>query len=354
MSGSDPPAAPAMAAPGAAAAEPAAAAGPAGGGGGRSPAADSDSSEDGLPPMDAYWASMLNVSKVAEPLPPPKVWKQVAEELSRRGRGRGSDDGRGGCSGRSAFRGGRGYANSGSMPMGPGYPHSAGIGKGKSRKAPKGGLHSFQRLASDRVGDFVAWAKDPDAADGSRPPPRERSRSPRHVESGRLEDFMSWAKEQEAKQELRESMEDEAIAHFNSFMSWAADETGPDHESAESNHKFIQAKKQEEGDEYVHKEDINVTDNAKEDVDLNGLVLQEAVEADTANLCDADLKGLVLQECTGVAATNDSSASQPIHAEVKGADVLECKQQEDAAGPGPPLAEDRWHRKREEDSDTDG
>ncbi|CAE8597369.1 unnamed protein product, partial [Polarella glacialis] len=88
------------------------------GGGGSSSSED----EDG-PPLDPYWASMLNISAVAAPLPPPKAPKPG--EAQAKGKGSGGKGGKGG---------------------------------GKGKKGAKGG--AAPRSQANDIGDFVAWAKE--------------------------------------------------------------------------------------------------------------------------------------------------------------------------------------------------
>merc|ERR1712232_938214 len=89
----------------------------------------------------------------------------------------------------------------------------------------------------DDVGDFFTWAKDPNTEDGSRPPPRDRSRSPRRGggcdEGGpgsgkQLADFISWARTKtEAKGEPPED-DDDGPGGINTFMEWATRSPSPD------------------------------------------------------------------------------------------------------------------------------
>lgn len=161
------------------------------------PASGDDSSDDdddmGLPPMNTYWASLLNVSKVADPLPPPPK----AAPKTNRSRGEwwrtGKDGGKG--------------------------------GKGKG-KYGKGRWQS--RMHSDGIGDFVAWAKDPRAADGG----RDSSRSPHRRQGSRnLESFMTWAMEDETSMG-KEELEDEGPGDsINNFMAWATEGPMGDAES---------------------------------------------------------------------------------------------------------------------------
>lgn len=166
-------------------------------------ASDSESSDDG-PPLDSYWAAMLNVSKTADPLPPPKMLtKAELDERKNRERGKGEK-------GRKGDWKGKGYGKFGAHPYGPwGYMNMKGW-KGGKRAPPR---------AND-IGDFVAWAKDPAAEDGSRG--RERSRSPRRQRDAEgLESFMSWARDERG---VKEEPHPEGPGDgLNSFLAWAAE-----------------------------------------------------------------------------------------------------------------------------------
>eukprot|EP00928_Gymnodinium_smaydae_P063019 TRINITY_DN46724_c0_g1_i1.p1 TRINITY_DN46724_c0_g1~~TRINITY_DN46724_c0_g1_i1.p1 ORF type:complete len:258 (-),score=47.51 TRINITY_DN46724_c0_g1_i1:102-875(-) len=166
------------------------------------PAAGADDSSDdsmdsdGLPALDPYWTSKLNVTKVSEPLPPLKPG--TTDGSSGGGKGKG------------------GYGKGGRPPLG-----AKGKGKGKA----------FQR---DDVGDFFSWARDPGAEDGSRPAPRDRSRSPRRGPAGgenngtRLETFLSWARSgTETKKEEPMEESNPGASDLNSFMQWAARSPSP-------------------------------------------------------------------------------------------------------------------------------
>eukprot|EP00929_Paragymnodinium_shiwhaense_P015007 TRINITY_DN123000_c0_g1_i1.p1 TRINITY_DN123000_c0_g1~~TRINITY_DN123000_c0_g1_i1.p1 ORF type:complete len:293 (+),score=92.06 TRINITY_DN123000_c0_g1_i1:92-970(+) len=188
-------------------------------------AADSDSDDsDGLPPLDGYWSSVLNVSKVADPLSTSKLL-QLAREGQDEMRSKGGRD------------------------KGKGKGLGFGLGKGK-----KGGRKGRNRDVSD-ITDFFAWISDPATEDGSRPQPeakeggRDRSRSPRRedgkgVKGGkefffkgkgkgkfkadnrtdgeRLEDFLSWAKDMsEVKKEKNNDGEEDEDPDLNNFMAWA-------------------------------------------------------------------------------------------------------------------------------------
>eukprot|EP00429_Kryptoperidinium_foliaceum_P084545 CAMPEP_0176210036 /NCGR_PEP_ID=MMETSP0121_2-20121125/13937_1 /TAXON_ID=160619 /ORGANISM="Kryptoperidinium foliaceum, Strain CCMP 1326" /LENGTH=241 /DNA_ID=CAMNT_0017549057 /DNA_START=50 /DNA_END=772 /DNA_ORIENTATION=- len=136
-------------------------------------ASDSDSS-DGLPPLDPYWAAKLNVTNTAAPLPPPKMLspEELAREKERERQAKARGRGKGG----------------------------KGDGKGGKGKGWKGGGKRPGGVRPNDIGDFVAWARDPQAEDGSRR--LDRSRSPRR--QGRaegLEGFMSWARDRDAEEE---------------------------------------------------------------------------------------------------------------------------------------------------------
>mmetsp|Transcript_61987 Transcript_61987/g.134374 ORF Transcript_61987/g.134374 Transcript_61987/m.134374 type:complete len:369 (+) Transcript_61987:198-1304(+) len=164
-------------------------------------AADSSSDDDGMPPLDAYWAAKLNVSKVSDPLPAAKLVATGQTRSDGRGKGKGGKDK------------GKGYTLVPPVVMGPMGPMWNPLPvKGGWKKGWKGSSRP-----SDNIGDFVAWAKDPTTEDGT----RDRSRSPtRRHESKCLEQFISWARDEDAvKAETKE--EDEAGTTLSSFMAWA-------------------------------------------------------------------------------------------------------------------------------------
>eukprot|EP00927_Polykrikos_kofoidii_P063039 TRINITY_DN57847_c0_g1_i1.p1 TRINITY_DN57847_c0_g1~~TRINITY_DN57847_c0_g1_i1.p1 ORF type:complete len:342 (-),score=90.89 TRINITY_DN57847_c0_g1_i1:36-1001(-) len=199
------------------------------------PKADlSDSSDDDwLPPLDPHWTSMLNVSKVGNPLPPLKPSKEVAGGKSYSGKG---------GKGKHQYRKGQG--------LGWRPPDSDGMGSGavfnlwNSGKGSKGSSKGGQRGRRDDVMDFFVWAQDPSAEDGSRPRERERSRSPRRgaiPRAGppdvRMEDFLTWARDNtEVELPLHD---DDSSGHgtaMNSFMEWATTEPpepAPEEETTE-------------------------------------------------------------------------------------------------------------------------
>lgn len=186
-------------------------------------ASDSESSDDG-PPLDSYWASMLNVSGTADPLPPPKMLsKAELEERNRKDRGTGK--------GKSEWKG-KGYGKYGIHPYGHMY-----LMPGMKGWKGKGGKRAAAARAND-IGDFVAWAKDPAAEDGSR---RARSRSPRRqTESEGLESFMSWAREERGVKE--EPPPEGPGDGLNSFLEWAAAPAEPGSvKLAEEEHKSAPA-----------------------------------------------------------------------------------------------------------------
>jgi len=197
-----------------------------------------ESSDDGLPPLDDYWSKMLNVSKVAEPIQTSKLAKPKA---AAQGRGKGDQ----GWKGRDHM-GNKGFvAGQVMMPMmqspymmGPRGPvplaGKVGGGKGWKGMRPRKGSRVNAAHADDHIGDFVAWAKDPNTEDGS----RARSRSPhRHQDSECLENFLSWARQdQETKAEVPE--DDQAGESMNSFMAWAVGQgQGGDSEGAREERK---------------------------------------------------------------------------------------------------------------------
>lgn len=179
---------------------------------------DSSDSDDGMPPLDGYWASMLNVTKTAEPVKPQLLLKPKLDE-ERKGKGRGK--GKKGKGGKSGYQ---------PMGMYPGFPLDPlnPMGPQKGWKGGKGGWRSRQGANPNDIGDFIAWAQDENAGDGSRPV-RERSRSPaRQPASMRLESFLEWARDsREAKAEPPEP--EERGGDLGSFMAWAA-EPGPKEE----------------------------------------------------------------------------------------------------------------------------
>lgn len=167
---------------------------------------DSDSDSDGLPPLDGYWSSMLNVTKTAEPVKPQLLLKPKLDD-DRRGKGGKGKGGKRGKGKPSDF-GPLGMWD----PLGPmGFRKG---GKGKGMRSNSGNPNN--------IGDFLAWAQDENASDGSRPC-RERSRSPaRQPASMRLESFLEWAKDtRDAKEEPRELRE--PGGGLSSFMAWAAE-----------------------------------------------------------------------------------------------------------------------------------
>lgn len=182
---------------------------------------DSSDSDDGMPPLDSYWASMLNVTKTAEPVKPQLLLKPKLDE-ERKGKGRGK--GKKGKGGKSGYQ---------SMGMYPGFPldplnpmHGQ-----KGWKGGKGGWRSRQGANPNDIGEFIAWAQDENAGDGSRPV-RERSRSPtRQPASMRLENFLEWARDtREAKVEPPEP--EESGGGLGNFMAWAAEPSAKDEDAA--------------------------------------------------------------------------------------------------------------------------
>lgn len=170
---------------------------------------DSESSDDGmLPPLDAYWSSMLNVSATADPLPAPKMLSKAELERESRGKSRGGK--------------GKGHGKFAPHPLGPMFYMG-----GHMVPGTKGGWKGGKRMATIRandIGDFVAWAKDPAAEDGSR---GERSRSPhRQREAEGLESFMSWARSDRG---VKEEPTPDEPDDLHTFLAWASrgDSTAP-------------------------------------------------------------------------------------------------------------------------------
>mmetsp|Transcript_101422 Transcript_101422/g.295513 ORF Transcript_101422/g.295513 Transcript_101422/m.295513 type:complete len:280 (-) Transcript_101422:149-988(-) len=161
----------------------------------RESSSDGDSSDsfDG-PPLDAYWSSMLNVTKTAEPLQPPKMMNSK-EDGAPRDRG----------------RGGKGAS-------GDGRPAGKGDGKGKAARGGKPGMfymapmHPLAPLAP--MAFFAAAGKGPGGVDGNpmgdpgaEQGSRQRSRSPHgRASSDDLRNFLSASRDESAANE--ESLED--------------------------------------------------------------------------------------------------------------------------------------------------
>lgn len=175
------------------------------------PGSANESSDDDDPFLDPYWTARLNVSKVAEPQPPaPKDGGSQVRGSKSKGGKKGAGKGGKAWRGYHAGAAGCGFAGKGAK----GY---------KGGKAWKGKF-GFGQSAED-IGDFVAWAKDPNTEDGNRQ--RSASRSPRrHRERQSLQDFMSWARESSGNAEPEEEEEDGAAEGLSDFLAWASSEKG--------------------------------------------------------------------------------------------------------------------------------
>jgi len=175
--------------------------------------AKSDSDSDG-PPLDPYWASMLNVTKMEEPVHPSKIPKTSE---GPKGRGRGREGGRGATAkGDPKGRGLRGGAQLAHMY----YMHPLGMAA-KGGKGGKGlwGKGRAGARAND-IGDFVAWAKDPNTEDGSR---EDRSRSPHaRREAKGIKGFLSWARDESSTKEEPPDDDQSLGASLRNFMEWAS------------------------------------------------------------------------------------------------------------------------------------
>eukprot|EP00931_Biecheleriopsis_adriatica_P010888 TRINITY_DN111957_c0_g1_i1.p1 TRINITY_DN111957_c0_g1~~TRINITY_DN111957_c0_g1_i1.p1 ORF type:complete len:189 (-),score=60.56 TRINITY_DN111957_c0_g1_i1:63-629(-) len=131
----------------------------------------SSEDEDG-PPLDPYWASLLNVSAVAAP-PAPVKPEQPKAAAARQEAGKGNKG-----------------ADKGTKGGGKGKGGSKGSKKSGKKGAASQPAEKSTGYANDIGDDFIPLAKDARADWSSRPPKR-----PREAEG--LESFMSWAKEAE-------------------------------------------------------------------------------------------------------------------------------------------------------------
>lgn len=159
---------------------------------------DSDSDSDGLPPLDAYWASKLNVSRTSQPLPAPQMLSQAELDRKAAKKQQGSWFRQGGFQ-----KGAKGFGKFGALA--PDF---------------KGGKGLSQPRVND-IGDFVAWAQNPEADDGARP---SRSRSPRRENQLQgLQSFMAWAQDSDvAKEEAEEVAAGPSNPDLGAFLSWAS------------------------------------------------------------------------------------------------------------------------------------
>lgn len=272
------------------------------------PAEDSSDSadEDTLPAINGgfgYWSQMLNVTKVAEPLPPLTPVAKTAAARTSRPHWRGNDH----------------YDNRRAGPRG-----GKGSWKGRPISRP------------DDVGSFVAWAKDPSAGDGR----RGSSRSPRrHHEERNMEDFMSWAMEHEDEIAPKEESGNENTQELGSFLAWAS--AGGDHSEIKT-----EDNREKGEDALMEKEDRRLTDEASEDeapskrcrpADALTLPKAEKVEAEIAGL-----KKEIAAEEKSLAATAEAQMVGNTKAENN-----ESDEELDLA------AMQRWRRLEDEVSDDD-
>mmetsp|Transcript_48358 Transcript_48358/g.144392 ORF Transcript_48358/g.144392 Transcript_48358/m.144392 type:complete len:296 (-) Transcript_48358:104-991(-) len=173
---------------------------------------DGSSDDSDGPPLDAYWSSMLNVTRTAEPLQPPRMTS--SKDVAPRERGRGhSSVGKGGAStegrstGKSDYKGkgtrsgkvGMYYVN----PMGPMNP-TAPI-------HPMVPMNPMALLAAGGKG--LAAPQGGHVVDSSADQGRQRSRSPRGAaDNDDLRNFLSASREEADEETLEHrTAQDEKI-----------------------------------------------------------------------------------------------------------------------------------------------